>query len=100
MVEANCEPKIPRYSWHDTSTGMRSGHEKIKMKKKKNRRTTSAEDAFLETLGPSRFASEVQLQIHGCERREDEPRNWGNQIQGQERTRVRGFCLDGSKQHR
>ena len=50
---------------------MRSGQEK--MEKKKNRRTPSAEDTFLETLGPSRFASEVKLQIHGRERREDEP---------------------------
>ncbi|KAE8022959.1 hypothetical protein FH972_008719 [Carpinus fangiana] len=56
---------------------MGSGREK-----KKIRRKTSAEDAFLETLGPSRFASEVQLQIHRCERREDEPRRWGEPDSG------------------
>jgi hypothetical protein len=56
---------------------MGSGQEK-----KKIRRKTSAEDAFLEILGPSRFASEVQLQIQRCERREDEPRRWGTRFGG------------------
>jgi hypothetical protein len=43
------------------------------MEKKKNRRTAPVDDTFLETLGPSRFASKVKLQILGRERREDEP---------------------------
>jgi hypothetical protein len=43
------------------------------MEKKKNRRTAPAKDTFLETLGPSQFASEVKLQILGREHREDEP---------------------------